>query len=241
MQPVIKRYFIGLFISAFFSSVGFAGKPPALITFEDGEQFSLALSGLNFNRVYVEGEKIIKTSYPKGAFIVDLSEKDNPSLKESSVYLKPMFEAPLTIYFTTDKDHHFSLTVQSDDSSGKTVRMSARNNASKYVSHAVHDVSDVEAAMQAMQNGEAPKDFTLKPVLSRPFYVKKDILVKLLKRYEGERLTGYVYQLENKASHPVELTTNVFDKRNAESLNLSEDELQPAQVAYLYGLYRNEG
>lgn len=241
MNTIVKRMPFVMLLCILVSQIAPAGTAPALITFQEGEQFSVSLSRLNYNRIFVEGEKIIRAAYPEGTLIMDKSDMQNPESAEESAYLKPRFDEPITIFFTTDKNHHFSLTVKSDESAGKTVRLIARREASKYVTKSVHNVSDVEDAIAKMQSGEIPNDFSVARVISRPFYVKRAIKVSLEKRYENERLTGYVYRLENTGANEVELSTSLFDKRHAESLALSEDTLAPKQVAYLYGIYNHEG
>lgn len=238
----IKTYLPVLALCAFCSQSAFAGDIPWAIPFVEGEQFNLALSGINFNRVFVEGEKITQLSYPAGAFTVDKSDMADVDSKEGSVYLKPAFDAPLTVFFTTDKGHHFSLTVTSADTFGKTVRfMPKRETAMKYVKADLPDASKVDVAMESMKAGDIPKDFNAVRIKPRPFYVNKAIKVSLEKQYQGEGLTGYVYRLENKSAHAMRLTTSLFSHRKAESLSLSDDTLAPKKIAYLYGLYSNEG
>lgn len=223
------------------SGLTFAGAPPSVISFEEGEQFKLALSSVNFNRLYVEGEAIIKLSYPEHAFTVDKSKIDNPAVTDGSVYIKPNFEVPITLFLTTDKGHHVSLTLTPDESSGKTLRLVAKAQTQlKYVKPNT-DVSEVDEAMAALRAGETPKDFKVERVRSSPFYIKKDIKVTLEKQYQGQGLTGYVYRLENKSNHEIALATNLFSHKNAQSLALSDEELPPKKVAYLYGLFSNQG
>ena len=243
MHNIINRLSLGAgtLLSLLFSSVLFSGVAPVAITFEDGEQFALSLSSINYNRVYVEGETISKLRYPAGTFILEKSDSKNQGRLEDSVYLKPVFDAPLTIYFTTDKGHHFSLTVKPDESAGKTLRLLVKNQTTlKYVKRDTNDVSDMDAAMAAMKSGEAPKDFSTQHVISRSFYVKKDIKVSLEKHYQGAHSAGYVYRIENKSNHEVALSTALFSHKKAESLSLSDDTLAPQKVAYLYGLYSND-
>lgn len=225
----------------FCAHVTFAGDVPMAIPFVEGEQFNLPLSGINFNRVFVEGEKIIQLSYPAGTFTVDKSDMSDADSKEGSVYLKPAFDAPLTVFFTTDKGHHFSLTVKSTDTFGKTVRfMPKRETAIHYVKADITDDSNVDVAMESMKLGDVPKDFNLVRIKPRPFYVNKAIKVSLEKQYRGEDLTGYVYRLENMSAHEMKLTTALFSHRKAASLTLSDDTLAPKKIAYLYGLYSND-
>lgn len=238
-MPKFKKALV--LISLCCPAILFAGTTPSIIPFKEGEQFQLSLSSINFNRVFVEGEVITKLSYPSHAITVDKSELGNSEIGDGSVYLKPNFDVPITVFITTDKGHHLSLTLSPDESSGKTLQLVSRNQTSvKYVKSEARDVSDVEEAMAAMKQGETPKDFKIKQVMPRSFYIK-DIKVTLEKQYQGARLTGYVYRLLNKSKHEINLTTNMFAHRDAESLYLSNEQLKPQKIAYLYGLYGNQG
>lgn len=219
-----------------------AGAIPSVISFEEGEQFNLSLSSINFNRVFVEGEKITKLSYPERAFTVDKSEMDDLNSIEGSIYLKPAFDVPITLFLTTDKGHHFSLTITPNEAVGKTLKLVAKTQTKlKFVKNDVSDLNQNEEVLAAMKAGEIPKDFHLERTLSRPFYIKKDIKVVLQKQYQGESLTGYVYRLENTSNHEIALTTELFSNNKAQTLSLSDERLPPKKVAYLYGLYSNEG
>lgn len=229
-------------ISIVCSGIAFSGSAPSVLSFEEGEQFKLSLSSINFNRVFVEGESIVKLSYPEHALTVDKSEMEALDMVDGSVYIKPNFEVPITLFLTTDKGHHVSLTLTPDESFGKTLRLVAKKQTkSNYVKSESQNASEVDEAMASMKAGEIPKDFNAAPAISRPFYINKNIKVTLEKHYEGSRLKGYVYRLENKSNHEVTLTTDLFSNRTAQSLSLSEEQLPPKKVAYLYGLYTNDG
>ena len=244
MQHIINRRGRSFLAGGSFliSSIVLAGTIPPVMQFEEGEQFNLSLSHINFNRVFVEGEKITKLRYPMGTFVVDKSEFNNPEGSDGSVYLKPVFDAPITVFFSTDKGHHFSFTIKSDESSGKTLRLLVKNQTQlKYVKRDTPNMSETDAAIAAMKAGVVPQHFKSVRIIPEPFYVKKDIKVILEKQYQGDRLSGYVYRIENKSSHEMALSTALFSHKKAEALSLSEDTLAPKQVAYLYGLYNNEG
>ena len=228
--------------SVLFSAAVFSGNKPLAVPFVEGEQLKLSLSRINFNRVFVEGERIVQVSYLKGAFDVDKSETADPSLKEGSVYIKPIYVAELTVFFSTDMGHHFSLIVKPDEAFGKTIRLLSKNQKTlEYIKAPANEVSDVEEVMQSMIEGVTPTDFKSERVIPSPFYFKKDLRLSVEKLYRGENLTGYVYRIENKANHEVALSASLFANQKAESLSLSANKLAPKQVAYLYGLYRNQG
>lgn len=223
------------------SSLVFSGAPPLVIAFEEGEQFNLSLSNLNFNRVFVEGETITQLNYPEGSLTVDKSEMDKTESTESSVYLKPNFEVPITLFLTTNKGHHLSLTLTPGGAIGKTLRLVAKAPTKlNYVKSNTPDLTEVDEAIAALKAGETPKGFNEKNIIPSPFYIKKDIKVTLEKQYQGGGLTGYVYRLENKSKHEIALTTDLFSHRFAKRLSLSDETLLPKKVAYLYGLYSNQ-
>ncbi len=233
-----RRFFFALG-SFVLSSAIFAGTIPPVVQFEEGEQFNLSLSHINFNRVFVEGEKITKLRYPSGTFVVDKSES-NTDTGDGSVYLKPVFDAPITVFFSTDKGHHFSFTIKSDESSGKTVRLLVKNQTTlKYVKHDSPNMSQTDTVIAAMKAGEVPNDFKSVRVIPEPFYVKKNLKVTLEKQYQGQGLSGYVYRIENKSNQAMTVSTALFSHKQAEALALSQESLAPKQVAYLYGLYNN--
>jgi conjugal transfer pilus assembly protein TraK len=244
MQPNrYSRLKSAAFLMGFFAaSITTAGSVPSVIAFEEGEQFNLTLSNTNFNRIFVEGEKIVKLSYTEHAFVVDKSEMNDPVSSEGSIYLKPNLDIPVTLFLTTDKGHHFSLTVSSNEAVGKTLKMVTKPQSKLHF--AKQDVSDLtvnETVLSAMKAGKTPHDFRVIMTQPKPFYIKKDIKVVLKKQFEGESSTGYVYQLENTSKQELALNTALFSHPKALSLSLSEERLAPKQVAYLYGLYSNAG
>lgn len=215
---------------------------PSIIKFQEGGQFKISLSRIDFNRIYVEGEKIVELSFPEGSFMVDKSEQESDELDDGAVLIKPVFELPLTAFFVTDKGHHFSLIVNASDEEASTIRLLSKVESKlNFIKKNTDDVALVEEALSAMKAGVVPEYFSSVPVIPSPFYVKKGIKVTLEKQYKGNALTGYVYRLENKSKNEMALTTNLFSHKKAELLSLSDEKLKPNQIAYLYGLYRNEG
>jgi conjugal transfer pilus assembly protein TraK len=220
----------------------FASGIPAPIPFEEGESFVLSLSRINFNRFFVEGEKIVQVSYPKGTFLVDKSDFALNS-KEGSVYIKPIFDAPLTVFFATDAGHHFSITASAVETPGKTLRLVSKSTRPK-ASWQANKKPDTEEAlnlpMESIIAGESPDGFKEVPEKASSFYVQKNLKLTLVKHYQGDGVSGFVYSVENIAKHPMKLQADLFANPKAQSLVVSADALEPKQVAYLYGLFTDE-
>ena len=236
-----RELVLSLISSLLFANLLFANGVPSVTAFEEGEHLNLALSRMDFNRIFVEGEKITKLRYPEGAFILDKSDLNQGDSEEGSVYLKPVSDIPITVFFSTDKGHHFALSITPKDSLGKTLRLQLkRQTRLTYASHDVGKTSDVEEIMGSLKEGNLPEGFQKKPVLSRSFYVKKDLKVSLEKHYRSEAHSGYVYRIENKGSRPMPLSSALFSHKHAQSLVLSDEVLAPKGIGYLYGLYSRD-
>ena len=114
----MKLFNFMLLACCFFGSV-FAGTPPVIIHFNNGELFSVSLSKFNYNRIDVAGEKITHVRYTAGNFLVDQSDLNNPD--DGAVYIKPLTDIAMTVFITTQAKHHFSMSVTPNQGIGKTM------------------------------------------------------------------------------------------------------------------------
>ncbi len=218
----------------------YAGNLPKALSFSDGEQFHLALSKINFNRIYVEGEKIVKISLPQNTFVVDKSDINDVDSPEDSIYLKPIYDAPLTVFFTTDKNHHFSITASADTSDGSTYKLVMKRPTTKtFISKAVEDVVLSEDILSELKEGIIPQGFKEEKSRRSSFRIKKSVRVLCDKQFKSSDKTAYVCRLENKGDTEVALNTSFFNQQNADVLELSQNTLKPSEIAYFYGLYNN--
>lgn len=84
-------------------------------TFQNNAELTVELSNTNQNRLMVSNDKIIKAAFPDGALTYQYDETDG------SMYVHPEISAPFTLFLSTKKGQHLSLTVNSVDSLGKTI------------------------------------------------------------------------------------------------------------------------
>jgi len=221
------------------SSTLFAGIKPLGLRFEEGESFQFSLSKFNFSRIYVEGEKIVRVRVPQGTFVIEKAqmEPEEEAVSAGSVYMKPKFDAEITAYFTTDKGHHFSLRVKPDESAGKTIRMISMKP--KPVIHWKKNegyVQRLEQVMNSMLQDKKPEGFDGMSVSDKPFFVQKNLKVQLEKFYRGEKLTGYVYRVQNTAKQARTLKPSLFADIGVKAMVLTETHLNPHQSVYLYSI-----
>ncbi|RUQ96649.1 type-F conjugative transfer system secretin TraK [Legionella septentrionalis] len=231
---------ISIFLAGIlFSNALFAGSQPSEIKFEEGEQLNASLSKLNFNRIFVEGERIVKVSYPEHTFIVDKTETEDEL--DGSVYIKPLVDFELTVFFTTDEDHHFSLTVKPNETLGETLKLVRKGQKGyDYAQSKQNEQYRTDDAMTSLMEGKIPDGFSEIKIKPSSFYFHKSLKLTLLKQYRGNGSSAYIYRVENKSKEFVELTPSLFENNKLLSLELSEKSLPPKQMAYLYGFYRDE-
>ena len=106
--------------------------------FQDNADVTAILSKSNFNRLVVRGDKITKAYYPKGFLeIQGLKQDDDKRAIEEvdvdepdgSLYVMVTHDSPFTLFITTLSGHHFSATIESEESLGKTIEFVPKNAA----------------------------------------------------------------------------------------------------------------
>ncbi|WP_454783406.1 type-F conjugative transfer system secretin TraK [Legionella sp. WA2022007384] len=229
-----------LMLSSVLSTSLHAGNTAATLKFEEGERFALSLSSLNFNRIDVEGERIVKVSFPEHSFIVEQSFDAEDDL-DGAVVLKPLAHIPLTVYFTTNLNHHFSATISPTEDLGKTIKLVSKKlkgfDYAKAQEQSQYQQSDL---MTALMEGTTPSGFQEVSIKPTTFRLHKQLKVTLVKQVRGKESSGYVYRIENQSNKPMELTPTLFEHPKLVMMELSEKMLQPSQVAYFYGIYREQ-
>lgn len=208
--------------------------------FEEGERFTLSLSSLNFNRIDVEGERITTVSFPEASFIIDRNKENQDDL-DGEVVLKPLAHIPLTVYFTTNLNHHFSATITPEDNLGKTIKfVSKKLKGFDYVQAKEKSQYQTSDLMTSLMEGTQPSGYQEVAIKPSSFQLHKYLKVTLVKQYHGGDSSGYVYLVENQSKNRMELTPALFDHPKLISMELSEKVLLPKQTAYFYGIYREQ-
>lgn len=229
-----------LLLSIMVSTSLFAGNTASTYKFEEGERFTLSLSSLNFNRIDVEGERITKVSFPEHSFIVEQSKEVQDDL-EGALVLKPLAHIPLTVYVTTNRNHHFSVTISPSEDLGKTINfVSKKLKGFDYAQAKEKSQYQISDLMTALMEGVLPEGYQNVPIKSTTFSLHKYLKVTLAKQYQGPGASGYVYRIENQSKSAVELTPALFEHPKLITMELSEKVVQPKQTVYFYGIYREQ-
>ncbi|PYB48485.1 type-F conjugative transfer system secretin TraK, partial [Legionella pneumophila] len=85
------------------------------IPVKDNSDIALTLSQGNYNRLVVKNDKIMEAVFPPNAMAIKRDEQDG------SVYVMLAAANPFTLFLTTESGRHFSVTVNGEESLGKTI------------------------------------------------------------------------------------------------------------------------
>ncbi len=210
-----------------------------VVKFEEGEQMRVALSSMDFNRIVVEGEDIVKVSFPEGSFIIEKTTEEE-ELIDGSVSLKPVAHIPLTVFITTSRNHHFSMTVQPQESEGSTLKFVSKGlKGYEYAKAKEQNHYEVDDVLGAMMEGKRPEGYKEVRVTPSTFQFQKHLKMSLVKQYQGLGQSGYVYRVENRSKKPIELNALLFENAKLLSMDVSNSTLLPNQSGYFYGIYKD--
>lgn len=230
-----KLSLIAVLIAASFSVV--AGIKPQVVKFLEGETFAYSLSRYNYNRIAVVGEKITEVRFSSAAFALDTSKSDHPEENDGAVYIKPLQEMPMSIYFSTNKGHNFSIQAKQGDGAGQTIHfVSTKPRRFSHVAKREVHLTRNQKVMKDMVSGSTPKGFESFSPNEKPFKIKNKLELKLVSLLKGQGLTGFVYKVSNHTTKTQKLTRNLFANKKLKAISISEKSLKPNQTAYVFSL-----
>lgn len=87
------------------------------VMISDNTDTALTLSQSNYNRIFIENDRIAEAVFPEKAMGTQRDETDG------SLYVMPSSSDPFTLFLSTEGGRHFSVTVQGEEALGKTFEL----------------------------------------------------------------------------------------------------------------------
>ena len=210
----------------------------ATFPFADGDTIPVSLSSVNINRLVVEDDKILNITCPHGFCTTNGIQKD----KTGSVSLKLNVALPFTAHVLTQKGRLFALFITPKATPGIVTAFTPtdRHLSQPSVFERGFDYPSAianftKAMMTWKKNGTPISGFSLHPVDPNTL-PKKDSLLPVTPQtvFVGRDYSGIIYEVKNKSSDTVTLTTAQFYSYAARSAALDTFELSPNQTTHLY-------
>jgi conjugal transfer pilus assembly protein TraK len=205
--------------------------------FKENADLNVVLSDKNYNRLVVKGDKITQVHFPEGTMAV----RNEP---DGGMYVMVANPEPFTMFVTTELGHHFSLTVNTESSLGKTVEFIADANppvpltsASKVLASLPKPQEPslgVTSLMTGMINSKVPNSFESSRHFGKVIRLGRGLNLTPKLTYSGQELKGEVIEVYNSSSNPIDLSESWFSGPNVKAISLSQNILAPKQKAMVY-------
>lgn len=209
------------------------------LSVKDNSDLSLTLSQGNYNRIVVKNDKIMEAVFPPDAMAIKRDEQDG------SVYVMLAANNPFTLFLTTEAGRHFSVTVNGEESLGKTIEfipqqtVVAKSTVNKVqntqASVAPDAVPEVILAMLTHMEQQKPfADVSVKRQFGKVERWSKGLTLLPKEYWDGKLLKGETIELYNGGKEPLELSQEWFAKEGTLAIKFSKPTINPGERAMLY-------
>ncbi|MCW8400728.1 type-F conjugative transfer system secretin TraK [Legionella sp. PATHC038] len=209
------------------------------IPVKDNSDIALTLSQGNYNRLVVKNDKIMEAVFPPNAMAIKRDEQDG------SVYVMLSAANPFTLFLTTEAGRHFSVTLNGEESLGKTIELVPSQpvitktvaNATKTNPKTIKQEAVPEAILAMLNHMEQQKPFAdvnVKRQFGKVERWSKGLTLLPKELWDGKLLKGETIELYNGGKEPLELAQEWFAKEGTLAIKFSKPSLAPGEKAKLY-------
>ncbi|KTC83366.1 conjugative transfer protein TraK [Legionella cherrii] len=209
------------------------------IPVKDDSDIALTLAQNNYNRLVVKNDKIMEAVFPPNAMAIKRDEQDG------SVYVMLAATNPFTLFLTTESGRHFSVTLNGEESLGKTIELvpsqpvvaATRANVPKTKSKTIAQAAVPEAILAMLTHMEQQKPFadvSIKRQFGKAERWSKGLTLLPKESWDGKLLKGEAIELYNGGKEPLELVQEWFAKEGTLAIKFSKPSLAPGEKAMLY-------
>ncbi|AUH72831.1 MULTISPECIES: type-F conjugative transfer system secretin TraK [Legionella] len=209
------------------------------ISIKDNSDIALTLSQSNYNRIVVKNDKIMEAVFPPNSMAVKRDEHDG------SVYVMLAAQNPFTLFVTTEKGVHFSVTLNGEESLGKTIELVPQHpvvTRTKKQKPQNKSITTIEAAvpeaiLAMLTHMEQQKPFADVKVVRQFGKAQrwaKGLTLLPKESWDSKLLKGEVIELYNGGKEPLELNQEWFAKKGTLAVKYSKPILKSGERAMLY-------
>lgn len=221
----VKWFFIALFA---FPTFSFAVQ---IKTIEKDQTIDANIAQSELNRIVIQGEQIT------GVFASDadcISETDKLA---GSAYLKPLRNQSFAAYFTTDKGNTYGLILTPSEAHSQTIILKQK----QLPAPPKQNEEVVINLIKAMAKNEKPVGYSIQPIENQVIQLKdRKLEITPVANYSSEEWTGEISQVKNIASRSTTLRAEEFAIPPAQGIAISNKNLAPNEVAFVYRVFRHE-
>jgi len=223
----ILKIIIGCVVS--FNVFGFQS-----LNLNPNDSASAKISSLELSRIFVEGERIKSIRGMENTYIF---KSDNT---KGEIYLKPtpLYQTKMfTVFINTESGRTFTLLLTPVDVPSQTIMIKSQGiikKAEKWERILPYEGTLVNLVL-AMFNETEIDGFEVKNVIDvKPKFLGDIATLKLLTVYNGNHLTGEVFEVKNRKKSQIVITEKEFYKPNARAIALKDHVIEGGASTLLY-------
>ncbi|ARB92956.1 MULTISPECIES: type-F conjugative transfer system secretin TraK [Legionella] len=209
------------------------------IPVKNNSDIALTLSQSNYNRIVVKNDKIMEAVFPPNSMAVKRDEHDG------SVYVLLAAQNPFTLFVTTEKGIHFSVTLNGEESLGKTIELVPQHSivakttkpqlTNKNITNSKDAVPEAILAMLTHMEQQKPfADVKVVRQFGKAQRWAKGLTLLPKESWDSKLLKGEVIELYNGGKEPLELNQEWFAKKGTLAVKYSKPILKSGERAMLY-------
>ena len=209
------------------------------IPVKDNSDIALTLSQGNYNRLVVKNDKIMEAVFPPNAMAIKRDEQDG------SVYVMLSAANPFTLFLTTEAGRHFSVTLNGEESLGKTIELvpsspvvtASKVNPIKAQPKTITQEAVPEAILAMLNHMEQKKPFadvSVKRQFGKVERWAKGLTLLPKESWDGKLLKGETIELYNGGKESLDLAQEWFAKEGTLAIKFSQPSIKPGEKAMLY-------
>jgi conjugal transfer pilus assembly protein TraK len=225
-----------------FALLTFSLSSHAGISVANNSEINVSLSANNFNRILIKDDEIWDFVFPPKSLGIKQDKGDH------SIYIlpsnNPTIVFPITLFLTTKLGRHYTVTVNKEDSLGKTIEFIPKESMvaqvttkpvnKTSVSHDQGIPGAITALLIHMEQHKPFADVSIKRHFGRVERWNQGLSLQLKETWKGGQLSGETIMLRNNGKAPLHLAQNWFVKEGTLAVKLSKQSIAPQETAVLY-------
>lgn len=196
----------------------------------ENETIELTLSRTDFNRLFVEGDKITALRFPEGYLSV---END----KDGSVYLDVKDDRAFTLFVTTQSGTHFSALIKAADTAGQTIgfmpttpKLATLKTTPKPSVLVKTPENELVALVHSVEKEESKPGFLAQKPNHKPIQIKPGLSSRLVYTLGNAQKMGQKFKITNTTKKPVLFEDKWFKDKDTKALLVKERVVYPNET-----------
>lgn len=196
----------------------------------DNGDVALTLSEGNYNRIVVKNDKIMEAVFPPNAMGIKRDEQDG------SVYVMLSGTNPFTLFLSTEAGRHFSVTVNSEVSLGKTIELVPQQTIAKTISKKPSVPQAITQMLEFMKQHKPLRDVVVRRQFGTLERWSKGLVLKPKESWNSKDLDlrGESIELYNGGKETLQLSETWFATDKTLAIAFSKPTILPKEHAMLY-------